>query len=174
MNKKKQVVLLQLIGPNKTQTFDIDKSEFVLGRGDSSAVPIVDNGISREHLKVRLQDNLIQVQDLNSSNGTFVEGIKLNPMEFIPVRDTYTITFGSAQVKIKLKILEVSDEISNELKEIENGQNDPPIVVDLSAFPKTEQDFKLSFKNVGLSVPKYKNASEHAQEIIKEAEYIKH
>lgn len=174
MSKKKQVVLLQLIGPNKTQTFDIDKSEFVLGRGDSSAVPIVDNGISREHLKVRLQDNLIQVQDLNSSNGTFVEGIKLNPMEFIPVRDTYTITFGSAQVKIKLKILEVSDEISSELKEIENGQNDPPIVVDLSAFPKTEQDFKLSFKNVGLSVPKYKNASEHAQEIIKEAEYIKH
>ena len=82
-------------------------------------MPIVDNGISREHLKVRLQDNLIQVQDLNSSNGTFVEGIKLNPMEFIPVRDTYTITFGSAQVKIKLKILEVSDEISSELKEIE-------------------------------------------------------
>ncbi len=174
MSKKKQVVLLQLIGPQKTQTFDIDKSEFVLGRGDSSAVPIVDNGISREHLKVRLVDNLIQVQDLNSSNGTFVEGIKLNPMEFVPVRDTYTITFGSAQVKIKLKILEVSEEVSSELKDLDKNTDHPPIVVDLSAFPKTEQDFKLSFKNVGLSVPKYKNASEHAQEIIKEAEYIKH
>jgi len=175
MSKKKQVVLLTLIGPSKTQTYDIDKSEFVLGRGDSSAVPIVDNGISREHLKVRLQDNLIQVQDLNSSNGTFVEGIKLNPMEFVPVRDTYTITFGNSQSKIKLKIMEVSEQLSSEVKDIEKQTDDhPPIVVDLSAFPKTEEDFKLSFKNVGLNLPKYKNASEHAQEIIKEAEYMKH
>ncbi len=174
MAKKKQIVLLQLIGPSKTQTYDIDKSEFVLGRGDSSAVPIVDNGISREHLKVRLQDNLIQVQDLNSSNGTFVEGIKLNPMEFVPVRDTYTITFGSAQVKIKLKIMDVSEEIQKEASDHEKNTDHPPIVVDLSAFPKTEEDFKLSFKNVGLNMPKYKNASEHAQEIVKEAEYMKH
>lgn len=171
---KKQVVLLTLIGPQKTQTYDIDKSEFILGRGDSSAVPIVDNGISREHLKVRLQDNLIQVQDLNSSNGTYVEGIKLNPMEFVPVRDTYTITFGNSQSKIKLKIMEVSEQLSGEVKNIEKETDHPPIVVDLSAFPKTEEDFKLSFKNVGLSLPKYKNASEHAQEIIKEAEYMKH
>lgn len=174
MSKKKQVVLLQLIGPQKTQTYDIDKSEFILGRGDSSAVPIVDNGISREHLKVRLQDNLIQVQDLNSSNGTFVEGIKLNPMEFVPVRDTYTITFGNAQVKIKLKIMEVSEQLGAEVKDLEKNTDHPPIVVDLSAFPKTEEDFKLSFKNVGLNLPKYRNPSEHAQEIIKEAEYMKH
>lgn len=174
MSKKKQVVLLTLIGPQKTQTYDIDKSEFVLGRGDSSAVPIVDNGISREHLKVRLQDNLIQVQDLNSSNGTYVEGIKLNPMEFVPVRDTYTITFGNSQSKIKLKIMDVSEQLSGEVKTIEKETDHPPIVVDLSAFPKTEEDFKLSFKNVGLNLPKYKNASEHAQEIIKEAEYMKH
>ncbi len=174
MSKKKQVVLLTLIGPSKTQTYDIDKTEFVLGRGDSSAVPIVDNGISREHLKVRLQDNLIQVQDLNSSNGTYVEGIKLNPMEFVPVRDTYTITFGNSQSKIKLKIMEVSEQLTAEAKSVEKETDHPPIVVDLSAFPKTEEDFKLSFKNVGLNLPKYKNASEHAQEIIKEAEYMKH
>jgi pSer/pThr/pTyr-binding forkhead associated (FHA) protein len=174
MSKKKQVVLLTLIGPSKTQTYDIDKSEFILGRGDSSAVPIVDNGISREHLKVRLQDNLIQVQDLNSSNGTYVEGIKLNPMEFVPVRDTYTITFGNSQSKIKLKIMEVSEQLTEQAKSVEKETDHPPIVVDLSAFPKTEEDFKLSFKNVGLNLPKYKNPSEHAQEIIKEAEYMKH
>ncbi len=174
MTKKKQVVLLQLIGPQKTQTFDIDKSEFVLGRGETSAVPISENGISREHLKVRMENNLIQIQDLNSSNGTFVEGIKLNPMEFVPIRETYTISFGTAQIKIKLKILEMSDEIHNQIQDLDKNSDHPPIVVDLSAFPKTEQDFKMSFKNVGLSLPKYKNPGEHAQEIIKEAEYIKH
>ncbi len=46
-------------------------------------------------------------------------------------------------------------------------------LVDLSAFPKTEQDFRVSFKNVGLEVPKYKNPGEHAKEIIRDAEMQK-
>lgn len=174
MTNSKQVVLLQLITPQKTQTFDIDKSVFILGRGDTSAIPIVESGISREHLKVKLEDNLIYIQDLNSSNGTYVEGLKITPMEFIPIREAYSIGFGNTQIKIKLKILDVKEEINVEIKEIEKYSEHPPIVVDLSAFPKTEEDFKLSFKNVGLNLPRYKNANEHSQEIIKEAEYIKH
>ncbi|MCC2677683.1 MAG: large Ala/Glu-rich protein [Pseudobdellovibrio sp.] len=46
-------------------------------------------------------------------------------------------------------------------------------LVDLSTFPKTEQDFRVSFKNVGLEVPKYKNPGEHAKEIIRDAEMQK-
>jgi hypothetical protein len=47
-------------------------------------------------------------------------------------------------------------------------------LIDISAFPKSEEDFRLSFKNVGLDVPKYKNPGQHAKEIIREAEYQKH
>lgn len=172
--KKKQIILLQVIQPNSTQTYDITKSEFVLGRGTTSEVPINESGISREHVKVRLTESLIEIQDLNSSNGTFLEGIKLNPMEFVPVRENYSITFGNSSLKLKLKLIEVDDDIEDEIEEIEKESDHPPIEIDLSAFPKSEEDFKMSFKNVGLNMPKYKNPSEHAQEIIKEAEYIKH
>jgi pSer/pThr/pTyr-binding forkhead associated (FHA) protein len=46
-------------------------------------------------------------------------------------------------------------------------------LVDISVFPKSENDFKLSFKNVGLDVPKYKNPGEHAKEIIRVSEFQK-
>lgn len=46
-------------------------------------------------------------------------------------------------------------------------------LVDVSSFPKTEQDFRISFRNVGLEVPKYKNPGEHAKEIIRDAEMQK-
>ena len=172
--KKKQIILLQVILPTTTQTYDIEKSEFVLGRGTTSEVPINESGISREHIKVRLTDSLIEVQDLNSSNGTFLEGIKLNPMEFAPVRENYNITFGNSNLKIKLKLIEVDQQIDEKIEELEKESDHPPIEIDLSAFPKSEEDFKMSFKNVGLNLPKYRNPTEHAQEIIKEAEYIKH
>ena len=96
MTKKKQVVLLQLIGPQKTQTFDIDKSEFVLGRGETSAVPISENGISREHLKVRMENNLIQIQDLNSSNGTFVNDRQIDSNVRVPLSNNDIVRFGES------------------------------------------------------------------------------
>ena len=46
-------------------------------------------------------------------------------------------------------------------------------LIDLSAFPKTQEDYRLSFKNVGLDLPRYKNPGEHAKEIITEAEFQK-
>ena len=174
MNKKNKIVILQLIQANKTQTFDIEKSEFVVGRGETSAIPIADSGISREHLKVLLEDDVVKIQDLNSSNGTYVENVKITPLQIIIIKETDTITFGKSLTKIKLKLIEVKEEIKTKIQDVEKESDHPPIVVDLSAFPKSGDDFKLSFKNVGLDLPKYKNPNEHAQEIIKEAEYIKH
>lgn len=173
MNHKKKVILLQVITSSQVQTYEIDKSEFLLGRGDASEVRINENGISREHLKVRYDDNLIQIQDLNSSNGTFIEGHRIEALTYTPVFDSHTISFGNAQVKIKLKILEISEEIKDEVLQVEKQADEEPIIIDVSAFPKTDEDFKLSFKNVGINIPKYKNPSEHAKEIIDGAEYIK-
>ncbi len=174
MSNKKKIILLQLIQANRTQTFDIEKSEFVLGRGETSAVPIPDGGISREHLKVILQEGFIKIQDLNSSNGTLIENVKIPPLQLVALKETDVISFGKSLTKIKLKLIDVKDEIKTKIKDIEKESDHPPIVVDLSAFPKNSEDFKLSFKNVGLDLPQYKNPTEHAQEIIKEAEYIKY
>ncbi len=173
MNKK-QVIFLQIIRPSGTQNYDIHKSEFLLGRGETSEVPIKDTGISREHVFIRLDENLIQIKDLNSSNGTFVNATQLKPMDLHPIFPNDLISFGNSQLQIKLKIVEVSVDIDEEV-ELAIKKNEPEKVnVDLSVFPKTEDDFGMNFKNIGLQPPKNETAGDKAKEIIKQAEYIKH
>ncbi|MEK6627748.1 MAG: FHA domain-containing protein, partial [Bdellovibrionota bacterium] len=124
-------------------------------------------------VQVRIIDHLLQIQDLNSSNGTFVEDVLLSPMNFYNVNDNSTISFGPAKTKIRLKLYVLSEEANEQVQYAEKQAQNEPIKVNLSAFAKNDQDIKVSFKNVGLRVPEYKNPSAHAQEIIKEAEFIK-
>ncbi len=174
MNKKKQIIFLQVIRPEGTQNYDIHKSEFVLGRGDTSEVPIKDNGISREHVYFKFDDNLIQIKDLNSSNGTFVSATKLNPQELYPVFPNDLVSFGNSQLQIKAKIIEIDSEVEEEVELAIKKEEFRKSPLDLSVFPKADEDFNVNFKNVGLQAPKNESASEKSKEIIKQAEYIKH
>ncbi len=174
MSTQKQIILLQVIRPDGTQSYDIHKSEFVLGRGDTSEVPIKDNGISREHVLIRLHDNLIQIKDLNSSNGTFVGDSKVAPLAMTPVFANDTISFGNSAVKIKLKVVEISEQVAQEVAVAIKKDEPAEVIVDLSAFPKTPDDFKINFKNVGLQLPKTESVSDKSKDIIKQAEFIKH
>ncbi len=174
MSDKKQIVLVQLIGSKKPQTFDIEQSEFVIGRGDTSAVPVHDHGISREHIKVRLVGGIIQIQDLNSSNGTFVNDVRIISGEPITIGEFHVVTLGLSLIKIKFKVVEIGNTVQKEIEVSEKENEAPPIFVDISAFPKTADDFKVEFKNVGLKHVDKKEPKAQALEIIKEAEYIKH
>jgi pSer/pThr/pTyr-binding forkhead associated (FHA) protein len=46
----------------------------VLGRGKGNAVRIASADVSRRHCRLRIGDGLVQVEDLNSVNGTFLNG----------------------------------------------------------------------------------------------------
>ncbi len=173
MGIKKQIILLQVIKAGQTQTHEIHKSEFILGRGDTSEIPINENAISREHLKIIVDDNIIKIQDLKSSNGTFVEGERIDPRIFTSVLENQLVTFGNAQTKIKLKIVEVAPQILQQASELEKVSQEMPVVADISAFPKSTDDFRNDFKNIGLSAPQIKTPSQQAKEIIEGAEYIK-
>lgn len=174
MSTLKQIILLQVIRPDGTQSYDIHKSEFVLGRGETSEVPIKDTGISREHVQIRMHDNLIQIKDLNSSNGTFIGETKIAPLTVTPVFANDTISFGNSAVKLKLKIVEISEQVAREVRIAIKKDEPAEVVVDLSAFPKTPDDFNMNFKNVGLQLPKTESVSDKSKDIIKQAEYIKH
>ncbi len=174
MQEKKKIVLVQIISSKTPQKFDIELQEFVIGRGETSAVPIKDNGVSREHIKIRLVSEGIQVEDLNSSNGTFIDDVRVKPGEFLTVGEKHVITLGTSIVKLKFKIIEVGHTVNAEIEQVEKASEHPPIIVDLSAFPKSADDFKIEFKNVGIKFPKEKDPKAQALEILKEAEYIKH
>jgi diguanylate cyclase (GGDEF)-like protein len=57
----------------------LEKAEVVMGRSTEAQLQVEDDGISRKHAKVILGPNgHFQLVDLGSTNGTFLNGIKIN------------------------------------------------------------------------------------------------
>lgn len=63
-------------GPDKGREYEFAQAA-ILGRLDSNDVPIRDGKASREHAKIYQQGQQYAIVDLNSSNGTFVNGQKI-------------------------------------------------------------------------------------------------
>ena len=88
----------------------LGRSNYTLGRsGEGQAViPDVDliaydafkHGISRIHAELRLQSNGLHVYDLDSANGTLVNGRRLDPQQGVPLRHGDILQLGSLRLQI--------------------------------------------------------------------------
>ncbi len=56
------------------RAYDLKAEKTTIGRVDDNAFPIAEGSISSHHCEVLLRGNEIVVKDLNSTNGTFVNG----------------------------------------------------------------------------------------------------
>jgi pSer/pThr/pTyr-binding forkhead associated (FHA) protein len=83
-------------GPAAGQTVDIEE-EVVIGREDAD-LDIDDDELSRRHAVVRRHANRLQVEDLGSTNGTFVDGNRIAEP---------TLLGGGAEIKIGTTVLVV-------------------------------------------------------------------
>jgi len=66
-----------IFGGHEQKTYPIDKSRIVVGREPKCDIHIDNLGISREHCAFSQRGDAYLVQDLNSSNGTYVNGRKI-------------------------------------------------------------------------------------------------
>ncbi len=57
------------------QIYQLEQAETILGRSSASAVRIPHRSVSREHCVIRLEEERIEIQDQDSHNGTFVNGL---------------------------------------------------------------------------------------------------
>ncbi len=69
--------LVVLQGPDKGHTFRTADEPALLGRG-SDQVPLTDRTVSRKHAELKPVDGSWQIRDLNSANGTYVNGVRLS------------------------------------------------------------------------------------------------
>ena len=72
----KKVSLLVTAGPLKGMTFPIDKPQVLIGRKQADIV-IEDSQISRSHCVLEVHGLTGLLVDLDSANGTFVDGRKI-------------------------------------------------------------------------------------------------
>ena len=52
----------------------IDSGELVIGRASDLDLVLIEDMVSRKHAKITVQDGMISIADLGSTNGTFVNG----------------------------------------------------------------------------------------------------
>lgn len=87
-----------------------DRSEFTLGRvaEGQPIMPDVDltpynayaNGVSRLHAVLKLVENRIALIDLGSSNGTFVNGVRINPQSETVLTNGDIISLGKLKIQV--------------------------------------------------------------------------
>lgn len=69
--------LRALNGSIQGKTFPLKSGKNLLGRSENCEISIQSQGISKNHCEVHVYPDKILVVDLNSSNGTFVNGVKV-------------------------------------------------------------------------------------------------
>ncbi len=64
-------------GPTPGATFSLEGDQLIIGRDSSSAITINDAEVSRKHARLNFQGGKYVIEDLGSTNGTFVNGQRL-------------------------------------------------------------------------------------------------
>ncbi|MDB5330467.1 MAG: putative two-component system sensor histidine kinase [Phycisphaerales bacterium] len=80
------LTLLVLQGPDKGRRFELPDAIALVGR-DSRQLPLTDNTVSRRHCELLPQDGNWILRDLGSSNGTYVNGARVEKVVVLKVGD---------------------------------------------------------------------------------------
>lgn len=84
-NEKDRATLTVLTGINAGQVFALDGTEHIIGRGTEADVWVEDGGVSRRHARITCRaDGRYFVQDLDSTNGTFLGNQRVDQTEVRP------------------------------------------------------------------------------------------
>ncbi len=75
--------LVIIHGVNLGKRFEIRNKEFIIGRSTQADVPINEENISRKHARIYKMNKIFVIEDLNSTNGTFVNTKKVEIRELI-------------------------------------------------------------------------------------------
>jgi len=78
----------------------INQDEIIIGRDSGNDIQIDNIAVSREHARIIRGPNYYLIEDLNSTNGTFVNGKKINK-KFLQEVDEISIGKHSLQVVLE-------------------------------------------------------------------------
>ena len=63
-----------LSGPRAGKQIHLPKGLLVIGRDKKCAVPVPSSNVSKEHAQILVKEDFIEIEDMKSSNGTFIDG----------------------------------------------------------------------------------------------------
>ena len=78
-------------GPNPGKTFDLTQIVAIIGRDASADIAVSDVEVSRQHARLSATESGFTIEDLASTNGVFVNGVRLTAPTEIKVGDVIGI-----------------------------------------------------------------------------------
>ena len=76
----------------------INASSVIAGNSDAVDIKLENRFVSRRHFQVRFESDVFYISDLGSTNGTYLNGSKLNPNEEQILRDGDMVGLGVDEV----------------------------------------------------------------------------
>ncbi len=104
--------------------------EIIIGRSSDLDMVLVEDMVSRKHAKITTDDQVVTIQDLGSTNGTFVNGEKVRKAD---LKDGDRILIGTSIIKI---VYVEGDATNNAISETE-ARSKMAVAANKRATPKS-------------------------------------
>lgn len=136
--------LVMRSGPNAGQVYSLEKSELFIGRDLANDIIVNDPEVSRRHLRLFLQGNQYGIEDLGSTNGSFVNGQRLagpyilHPGEFLTLGER--VNFVYEVVDTDATVVSLGTQMRQEQPPVTPAAQIPPAPPPFSApaYPPTQ------------------------------------
>lgn len=110
--------LVMTTGPEPNKVFELSTQEIIIGRDVNADVTINIAEVSRRHSRMRMEPSGFVIEDLGSTNGTFVNGQRLTgpyvlrPGERIQLGEAVTLTYQVAQFDLNATVVTPSSSVN--------------------------------------------------------------
>lgn len=84
-------ILVTVKGPNSGRQFTLQPGSTILGRQSDSTICLESRAVSRHHARIWCLDGTFSIEDLGSSNGTFLNGKRITGRADLTERDVLQI-----------------------------------------------------------------------------------
>ncbi|MBI2567223.1 MAG: FHA domain-containing protein [Candidatus Schekmanbacteria bacterium] len=84
--------------------FEFDREEIVIGRGEACQVVLPSKSVSSKHTVIQRRSNYFFIVDLESTNGTYVNGERLKPHEKVRLKDNDVIKIAGYVATIGIEL----------------------------------------------------------------------
>lgn len=122
-------------GPTVGKTFSLNAEEISIGRDAVNIIAINDAEVSRKHARMELRGETYVIQDLGSTNGTFINGTRVTGTQELNPGDT--VSFGEGIVVVYEVVGDVNATILSSKPAAATVQKPAPVSIPTPALTAT-------------------------------------
>jgi pSer/pThr/pTyr-binding forkhead associated (FHA) protein len=90
-------------GGNEASTIAVQSTVVRIGQGSQNEIVLEDDTVSTSHARLEYADGAWRLTDLESKNGTYLEGARLEPGVPTAVPDQAAVAFGAMKLRFEVE-----------------------------------------------------------------------